>query len=137
VNCFAEEIEVPKLFKDSKITVTLKNGETYNFDGNKYMVVKRKAKVNISAILTEDNKKDKPLIFKEKQKESNKNRVRVMAGVGPNGFSVNRKKDTVKVRTEQEELIGIGFDRLLDDKMSINGQAISNGTLMLGLGLDF
>lgn len=138
---FAEEIEVPKLFRDSKITVTLKNGETYNFDGNKYMVVRRKAKVNIAAVLVEENKKEKPVILKEEKKkessELNKNRVRLMAGVGPSGFTTKRKGDKVTVRTDEDELVGIGYDRLLDDTLSLNGQALSNGTLMFGLGLDF
>lgn len=139
----AEEIEVPKLFIDSKIVVTLKNGKSYEFDGNKYMVVRRKAKQKAIALI--------PQIEKELQKENkeqkketvqksepNKNRVRVMVGVGPSdGFSTKRRGDKVTVSSSEEDIIGVGYDRLLQDDISVNGQALSNGTVTLGLGLDF
>jgi hypothetical protein len=129
-----EKPEVPELLRDSKIVTTLKNGKTYSFDGNEYMVVRRKAKKKPAEEKVEVEKKAYDKLVKNQQKQ---NRVRLIAGVGPSGFNSRTKTNYVEVKTENDALGGVGYDRMLNDTISIGGQVLSNGTYAVGVGLDF
>jgi hypothetical protein len=45
--------------------------------------------------------------------------------------------DTVEVTAEKGGVAGFGYDRLLDEDVSVGGQVLSNGTATLNLGFDF
>lgn len=133
------EIEVPKMFIDSSITITLKNGKQYTFDGNKYMIVERKAKA-LAPVKTEvqevEAKLEKSTVF-VLMPESKLNRVRLIGGYGPNGFKTSTNNNNMKVQTDNSVLGGIGYDRMLNDKFSAGALMLSNGSLGLSIGLDF
>jgi hypothetical protein len=130
-----EKIEVPALFKDSSITTTLKNGKQFTFDGNKYMVVLRKAKPSL-----EDKSSvsiDKKELVRLQENQQKLNRVRLMGGIGPTGFKSDANASSVDITSKRGAIGGLGYDRMLNKNMSVGGQALSNGTLLLGAGLDF
>ena len=71
------------------------------------------------------------------EKPAHKNRVRLLGGVGPNGFNPAVSSSNVVVTTTDGLLGGVGYDRMLDDRWSIGGQAFTNRTYTLGIGFDF
>ena len=130
---FAQEIEIPKLLRDSSITTTLKNGKQFTFDGNEYMVVRRKAKKKpVEELASSDKKAEQSLASPQKL-----NRVRLMGGLAPNGFNSKTHGSTVDVSSTNGPVGGVGYDRMINKTLSLGGQVLSNGTYTLGLGLDF
>jgi hypothetical protein len=116
----------PSYLKDGKIVVTLKNGKSYEFSTNEYKVVRR-------GTGKKSDKKAQPA----QEEEPSQNRVRLMGGVGPNGFKTSVSPGLAHVETSYGVVGGLGYDRKLGKKYSINGSAYTNGTFSLGLGLDF
>lgn len=134
-NASASEIEVPKLFVDSTITTTLKNGKQFTFDGNEWMVVRRKPKINlVQSNETVISKKELSFLKDNQQKD---NRVRILGGIGPTGFKHSSNSNSVEISTKSGAVGGLGYDRMLNKNMSLGGQALSNGTFLLGAGYDF
>jgi len=130
--------EVPSYLKDATITVTLKNGKTYSYSANEYFVAKRGQKKS------ESSSPLGPVASEPAQKASqpvassqNKNRIRAFGGVGPTGFSSSSNGSSLSVQTKSGAVGGVGYDRMVSDKVSVGGQAISNGTVTIGVGLDF
>jgi hypothetical protein len=133
-----EKIEVPKMFVDSKIVVTLKDGKQFTFDGNEWMVVRRKAKKSIAILAPKNESKKENKVAKSEEKDNkNKNRIRLMGGIGPSGFDTTKRRNSVEVETTEDILGGVGYDRLITEEWSLGGQVLSNGTYTIGLGLDF
>jgi hypothetical protein len=130
----AEEIEVPKHMRDGKIVVTLKDGKSYEFSTNEYMVVRRKAKSKpvavapVSQVAVEKVKEPKPL---------NRNRVRLLGSYAPSGFNYSITGDTLTVRSTNGGVVGLGYDRLIGDRFSLGGAILTNGTYLLNAGVDF
>jgi hypothetical protein len=135
LSALAQQVEVPKYMVDSTITVKLKNGKEYTFSGNEWMVVRRKPKAPPSSLL----------IIAEQQEENNKtvvkeqklNRIKLLAGIGPTGMTSTSSNNYVEISTRNGAVGGIGYDRLINSDVSVSGQALSNGTLLLGVGKDF
>jgi len=66
------------------------------------------------------------------------NRVRLMGGVGPsNKIDKEVNGSTMTVRTKNDAVLGFGLDHMLDERWSGNGQVLTNGTFMLGVGYDY
>lgn len=65
------------------------------------------------------------------------NRARLIGGVGPKGFDSTTKTNYVEISSKSGVVGGIGYDRLLNEAVSVGGQVLSNGTMALSLGLDF
>ena len=130
-----EKIEVPELFKDSSITTTLKSGKQFTFDGNKYMVVLRKAKPSLEdkSLVSVDKKE----LVRLQENQQKLNRVRLMGGIGPTGFKSDADANSVDITSKRGALGGVGYDRMLNKSISAGGQVLSNGTYTLGIGLDF
>lgn len=136
-----EKPVVPELLKDSKIVTTLKSGKQVSFDGNEWMVVRRKAPKKISHEVLLPTI---PFIVKEeltasvhKQPAQKMNRARLIGGVGPRGFDSTTKANYVEINSKSGVIGGVGYDRLLNEAVSVGGQVLSNGTMALSLGLDF
>jgi hypothetical protein len=128
------QVEFPVLLKDGKIVTTLRNGKKFSFSSNEYMVVKRKAKV----IEKKKEAKEKIVIMYKTVVEPKPNRIRVIGGVGPGGkFSESVNGNFVDVKNKTRSIGGVGYDRMLNKDVSVGGQALSNGTFGLSLGLDF
>ena len=115
--------KAPAPFQDSEITRELEDGKTQKFDGNKYMIVRRGAK-------------KKPVKAKvvEKKVVKYKNRINLLAGNGPSGDI-----DVVGTRasTEHEPIVGLSYQRLLNERLSIGIQVQTNETVLGSVGLDF
>lgn len=120
--------DMPAYLKDGTITVTLKNGKTYTFSTNEYMVVKRGAKKPAPAL---------EQLATAMKPEPRRNRVRVLGGVGPNGLETTRSASQATVTTTSGAVGGIGYDRLITDEVSVGGAALNNETYLLNIGLDF
>lgn len=127
---------IPELLKDSKIVTTLKNGKQVSFDGNEWMVVRRKApkKLEEKLVLLPS---DQSAAQVRKQPAQKMNRARLIGGVGPKGFDSTAKANYVEINSKSGVIGGVGYDRLLNEAVSIGGQVLSNGTMALSLGLDF
>jgi hypothetical protein len=127
---------VPELLKDSKIVTTLKSGKQVSFDGNEWMVVRRKApkKLEEKLVLLPAQESSSPI---HKQPAQKMNRARLIGGVGPRGFDSTTKANYVEINSKSGVIGGVGYDRLLNEAVSVGGQVLSNGTMALSLGLDF
>lgn len=115
----AEEI-APKPFANSDIKRTLNDGKVQKFDGNKYMIVKRgvKSKPEIKIV-------EKP-VYK-------KNAIKLFLGYGPN--DLNRRNNSVEL--DSDPLLGIGYQRMLNEDFSLEVIGISNESLLIGGGYHF
>lgn len=114
--------EPPPFLKDAKIVVTLKDGKEYTFSANQWKVVPRLDKAKAVA----------PTLVSEQ-----KNRVRVLGGVGPQGFSVSKSPSEVIVKDKKEAVVGLGYERKITKRFSLGGEVISNGTYLFDFGIDF
>jgi hypothetical protein len=136
---FADVSEVPSYLKDAVITVKLKNGKEYTFSANTHAVVTRSSssKKTLPFIVN----KEKVVVEKDKsikaEKKSHLNRVRVLGGLGPNGVKASVDGTTVVIKQSRGPVGGIGYDRTVDANLSIGGEIMTNGTGMIGVGVDF
>ncbi len=117
--------DVPPALKGAVITVTLKNGQSYSFKAEDHKVVPR-----IDA---------KPAAKLEVAKEAapKRNRVRLIGGSGPTDLETSVGPSSVTVKSTSGAVGGVGYDRLLNNSLSIGGQALTNETYLINLGLDF
>lgn len=69
--------------------------------------------------------------------QGKKNRVRGVAGMGPNGVSLNQNASGLTAEENQTLIGGIGYDRMVTDKISVGVQFQSNRSYLLGIGFDF
>lgn len=121
--------EAPKPFKDSDIQRKLKNGKTQKFDGDKYMIVRRRKYTKKKEV------KKAPV-----KAESHRNRVSVLAGQSPSG---NLDCNTTRCRTEREMHLGLqymrDFNDSTEDGLSVHGliQVQTNESVYLGIGVGF
>jgi len=113
----------PAFLKDATIDVNLKDGNKAHFSANEWKVVPRIDKSNSI-----------PVKVIEK---TQKNRLRVMGGVGPQGYHHNQTTSEVNVANRNKVVTGLGYERKLTKLFSVGAQAITNGTFTLDLGLDF
>ncbi len=120
--------EVPPALKDAVITVNLKDGKKATFSANQWKVVPR---------IDKPAEKSKPAEQTSSSESSLNNRVRILGGVGPQGFHLNQDTSKINVSDRNKIVFGLGYDRRIYKRLSIGGEAISNGTYLLNLGLDF
>ena len=123
-----------KYLKGAIVTITLKNGKTYDYPSEKMAVVPR-VKKKIITIPKPPKPENIRIIYFNKPK---KNRIYGLAGRGLTGKSKART-DGKKYAIEQEEgtVMGIGYQRKLNDGFSLGVQVQNNKTTSLSLGLDF
>lgn len=116
--------ETPSKFKDSDIKRKLKDGKVQTFDGNKYKIVPRGVK-------------SKPIVVTKtivKKAKIKKNRVSLLAGASPSG---KLERDGNEVSTESNLNIGLQYQRLINDNVSIGIQVQTNESVLGSIGLDF
>ncbi len=121
--------DVPSHLKGATITVTKADGTASTVPAEQFKVVPRKQQ-----FITKHTQSGKIVSC---EGLSAKNRGRVMGGVGPNGLKDEKNGATVTIKSRQDAVWGLGYDRLLTEKFSVGGQAYTNGTFTLGLGVDF
>ena len=110
-------------FGGSKIERQLKNGKLQKFDGNKYMIVRKGSKRKVKTFTRYVVRKIK------------RNHFSLLAGRGPLG---NLKISDLRVKTEQGAVLGLQYMRFgRSGGKSFSIQALTNKTLMLGVGVGF
>jgi len=129
----AEANDMPKYLVDGVITVTLKNGKTYTYSANEYMVVKRGAKkvavVPAPVPATES---------RDTREEPKKNRISLVVGYGLNGkIKTEMGPSQVDVEQEKGAVGGIVLQHDLNKEYHIMGGVLTNQTGFLGVGKDF
>lgn len=120
-NVFAE---APKPFQNSSIERKLEDGKVQKFDGDEYMIVKR------------DSKKQPTVVEKVVVVEKptyNKNAVKLFLGRGPDDLKTNGSS----VELEKNPFLGIGYQRMLNQKFSVELIGTTNQSLMIGGGFHF
>ena len=124
---YAEE-KAPKPFQNSDIKRTLEDGKVQKFDGDKYMIVRRgkKKKPKAKVVAKPCPKCEKP--------EIRRNRVGLLLGRGASG-DLNQEGN--RVFTEHEPMMGLQYQRLLNDRISIGVQVQTNETFSGSVGVDF
>ncbi len=131
-------IEAPAYLKDGQITVTLKDGTQYSFSTNEFAVVPRVTADKEGAVA--GSKGPMPLDATHRAAieamKPKKNRFRIVGGYGPDGVEVLTDADVLTLKQHYGAVVGIGYDYLLDNGVSIGAQAMSNKTYTLNLGLD-
>ena len=116
--------KAPAPFQDSDIKRKLKDGSVQQFDGNKYMIVKRGAK----------SPKVAPVVVNETKIIKHKNRVSLLAGRAPDGdLSVSGRT----VYTEPEFTVGLQYQRVLTERFNVGIQVQTNESVFGSIGLDF
>lgn len=115
--------EVPANLKDATIVVNLKDGSKANFSANDWKVVPRI---------------DKPKAIKIEEKNSDlNNRLAISGGVGPQGYHSKQSSSEVNISNRNKDVFGLSYQRKITRRLSLGAQAITNGTYLLDLGLDF
>jgi len=129
--------KIPKFLKGAKVTVTLKNGEKHTYDSEEMAVVPRKTPIKKSPKLAGFDKLHKKVVNKELVKNK-KNRIYVLGGIGPTG-GLRTSTDGSQYKTSHKtgSVLGIGFQRKIDEELNIGIQIQNNDTTSLSLGLDF
>lgn len=128
---------MPKYLEGASVTVTLKNGKTYEYKSEEMAVVPRNSLGKLSTY--ESDLSDlKQRIENKSLIENKKNRVSFIIGSGPTGeleastdgseYSIDHKRGTVK---------GVSYQRKIDEQLNIGIQHQSNDTTSLSIGVDF
>lgn len=125
----------PSYLKGGTITVTLKNGKTYSFSADEYMVVKRHAPTALVGPMAPAP--ERVVILRDKAPEPKRNTVTVYGGAGHDGLSVDKTATSLTVKQDTAPVFGFGYSRLLNDEVSLQAVGLSNSTGLLGVGLSF
>lgn len=117
---------VPPALVGAVVRVTMINGQTYDFDSNEYMVVRRKQERTV---------KSKLLICRPEVK---RNRVSLLAGQGAQaGLSTKKSGPNAEVESNVGLVVGGQYQRLVTDKVSVGVQIQSSETALGVIGLEF
>jgi len=133
--------EVPKYLKDGKITVTLKNGKTYEYSANEYMVVKRKDKatptkiVAAAPVVTDEG--TKVVRSEPAEQKRHKHIVSVEAMNSQRGLRSSTSPNMVDVETKREFGLGLQYQNNFYKDLYLGGRIDTNGGAGVNLGLGF
>lgn len=129
--------EMPKYLEGATVTVTLKNGKTYEYKSDEMAVVPRSNLDVNAAKVAAFHTLHKKLVSKEIVKNK-KHRVYGLLGYGPTG-NLKTSTNGSKYKTEHEEgaVFGVGYQFKLSEDLNIGGQVQSNETFSLSVGTDF
>lgn len=125
----AEE-KAPAPFEDSSIQRTLKNGKIQKFDGDQYMIVKRgkKAKPPVPVVVTKTV--TKKIYLKRKAK---KNSLMLHIGYAPDGLEVHGRT----VEEDRRPVLGLSYSRDINDRFRLQGQILTNSSIIGGIGFNY
>jgi hypothetical protein len=133
----AKSKEIPKYLEGATVVVKLKNGKTYEYKSEKYAVVPRE-NLEINALKVAGfNKLHKKIVNKEIVKNK-RNRVFGLLGQGPTGgLDVSTNGSRYKIEHDKGNVLGIGYQRKLNETINLGVQIQDNDTKSLSLGFDF
>lgn len=119
MNAKAEE-KAPAPFQNSAIERKLENGKVQKFDGNQYMIVRRGTKTE-------------PKVIVKEKKVYKKNSLKLYVGYGPNEV----EQDGINAKLDSDPLLGVGYQRMLNEDFSLEVIGITNESLLIGGGYHF
>lgn len=127
--------DLPGYMRDGKIVVTLKDGKSYEFSVNEYMVVRRgsgqaKAEQQAEEVAPRKQAEEGPVA-------AGPNAVKVYGGVGPSDLKVATGATSVTIDQDYGPVLGLGYSRQLSRRISLDAVGLSNKTGLLGLGYSF
>lgn len=129
--------EMPSYLKGATVTVTLKNGKTYEYKSEEMAVVPRQS-LGTTLALQNTVKEVKRKIENKELVKNKKNRLYGLVGQGPtDGLDVSTNGSRYKVEHDRGGVLGIGYQRKLDETVNIGIQIQNNDTTSLSLGFDF
>lgn len=134
---FNVKAEMPKYLEGATVTVTLKNGKTYEYKSEKMAVVPRE-NININAVKVAGFDTLHKKVVKKELVKNKKNRIYGLIGRGNTGkLDVSTDGSRYSVEQEKGTVGGIGYQRKLDETINIGIQIQNNDTTSLSLGVDF
>jgi hypothetical protein len=132
---------MPEYLKDSTVTVTLKNGKEYKFDGNGWKVVSR---TKSDQLTLEGLKRGAAFangysLGREhaESSEPSKNTLILQAGVGRTGVKDYKEGSAHVMEETSGPVLGLTYCRDLKYKLAPCATAITNETFMMGLKYGF
>jgi hypothetical protein len=127
--------DMPEYLKDSKITVTLKNGKQHTFDGNHWKVVRRGVKEAPKTVhvINEVNK----VTVAEEVPVKDKNTIVLQAGVGYRGLNTSKSGSYHLVEDKLVPVLGLTYCRDVNFKLAPCATATTHETFMFGVKYGF
>lgn len=123
--------DVPEYMRGGKIVVTLKDGKSYEFSTDEYMVVRRHA--------TAPPTTEAPVqvVERSSRSEETRNVITAFIGSGAGGLQTQHNPSSVTINSRQVGVFGFGFSRRISELFSVQAVGLSNRTGVLGLGVNF
>lgn len=129
--------QMPKYLEGATVTVTLKNGKTYEYKSEKMAVVPRENLGANALKVAGFDTLHKKVVNKELVKNK-KNRVYGLIGYGLNGDQdVSKNGNVHSVEAGKGGILGAGYMRKVSDDINVGIQIQTNGTGGLTIGTDF
>lgn len=126
----------PKELQGGVITVTLKDGKTYTFSSDEYAVVKRGQEPTLQVTKLEDDTEEK-LVLPPEEVVGHKNIVSVGAVYGKNKLKTSETGNKFEVESGRTLGLQLQYQRRMDDKVYLGGQADTNGSVGVNVGVGF
>lgn len=126
----------PSYLQGATITVTLKNGKTYTFSADEYAVVKRGQEPSLQVTKLEDDTEEK-LVLPPEEVVGHKNIVSVGAVYGKNKLKTSETGNKFEVESDRTLGLQLQYQRRMDDKVYLGGQADTNGNVGVNVGVGF
>jgi hypothetical protein len=128
--------EVPGYLKDGVITVTLKDGKTYTYSTNEYMVVKRGAKKEIPSITFVYSIQESPVVVLQEQKRK-KHIVSGMLGFSRHDLDSSVSGTRVSTKNDHDFDFGVQYQYEVSPDIYLNVLGTVNETGLVGIGFGF
>ena len=127
----ADTDELPYHLRGAYICVLQKDGCTKCMPAEDFKIVKRDR-------FYESRPAKKHTELKEKEAEKKLNRLSVLGGYGPvNSVTAKPSNSGHKFESASGFVGGVSYQRKISPMFSVGGQAQTNGTFLLDLGVDF
>lgn len=127
--------DAPSYMKDGTITVTLKDGKSYTFSSNEYMVVKRgSSELTLSP---ESEPQETKTQARPETTAISKNIVSVGVVRSTRGFDVAQDGSHVAVESKKELGISLQYQRNVKDNVFVGGRVDTNSGAEVNVGVGF
>lgn len=129
--------EIPKYLEGATVTVTLKNGQKYEYKSEEYAVIPRSS-IGTTVALQNTIKRFKEKIENEEIVENKKNRLFGIVGKGPTGeLDVSTNGSKYSIEHDRGAVFGLGYQRKVNNDFNLGIIIQNNQTTSFSLGKDF
>ncbi len=130
--------EMPAYMKGGTIGVLLRNGKTYTYSTDEYMVVKRGAKRAPEKVEDVENEEASPIVVVTLPAPAQKkNHVVLHGGVGRDGLDLKNNGATYEITERFEAVGGLTYCRDLEYSLGACATGLTNNTYLLGIKVEF